>query len=762
MLGQLGRSRAALVTVGALLVGTIGITGSDAAISEKPAAQGQTSAVRTTAETAHDATTSRAKTHRSTTTHTTKKDSATRATRDIALRKVLAKYLKPGHRDYLGLEKGLSAIGATGLRIGGRTPAEAQAAQNEPKGKAAAPRTLQGEDGKCPKATKEYRFNCELLFFHETSPGYTYMGDVAVLSWDFEFLGGDKPKGSPLDDIAAIDFGNYNEKCYEPGKSSEAAWTYYPGGGELNGEPAKDVSDLVRRESASPENNATVWRVVDEPQDGTNLPKPLVGYVEVSLQHRIGAPGCGDRFEEIRAAGHYLHNEDGKGNWDGVTVGAGYGPLSVSYTPGSDPGIDRQSSTGVLALHEPDVVPTRLNYIGSKNIRYNVPFTAAARLTGGAATAAHRGSASPRTRAGEPSVPIPGARIQFTLGLGGGTQTCTGTTNSNGVASCVLTPTQKSGPTTLTLRYLGGDGSAASSSFVAFTVEHQATDVAYTGPKRVANGTPANLSGTLREHHGPPIAGRKVQLALGNGSHRQVCTGTTDKSGKARCTIKSVDQPLNSKATVPVSVGFSGDDYYLSSSKSATVLLEYYTGRAYGMTGNVTLPLIAQIKVPPSPDTKGVRVAKAYSTKTSCTAEVSADRLVTTKALCPKVVTALAPGTSTATSTVERTTIGIPGLPAIEVRGATATSTSKCGASGSASGTTDLAGLYIGGRRIPISAELNSTIDVAGIHIITNERKPAPGAEHGQTVNALHITALDGKVDVVVASATTAVHNCAS
>ncbi|MFG1905309.1 choice-of-anchor P family protein [Kribbella sp. NPDC048928] len=756
MLGQLGRKQAALVTAGALILGSISITGSEAATREKPSVQGRTASATTSI--AHDAATTRANSHRRT---TAAPAPAKSSSQDRALRKVLAKYLKPGRRDYVGLERDLAALGGTDLTIGGVTPSQAQAAQDSPKSKtAAAPRKLDSGNGKCPPATKDYRFNCELLFFHETSPGYTYMSDVAVLSWDFEFLGEPKPKGEPLDDIAAIDFGNYDEKCYDPGTTSQAAWTYFPGGGTLNGKPAQDVSDLVRRESSSPDNNATVWRVVDEPQDGTNLPKPLVGYVEIDLQHRIGAPGCPTDFEEIRAAGHYLHNEDGKGDWDGVTVGAGYGPLSVSYTPGSKPGVDRQSSTGVLALHEPDVQPTRLNYIGPKNIRYHVPFTAAARLTGGAATAAVRSTAA-QTRAGEPTTPIPGAKIQFVLGLGGGTQTCTGTTNANGVASCVLTPTQKSGPTTLTLRYLGNHGTAATSSFVAFTVEHQATDVAYTGPKRVANGTPANLSGALREHHGPAIAGRKLTLSLGNGSQRQSCTGTTDSSGKARCTIASVNQPLNAAATVPVSAAFTGDDFYLSSSKSGTVLLEYYTGRSYGVTGTVGLPLLAEVKVPPSPDTKGVRVAHVFASKTPCTAELGAGSLITTNALCPKVQTSLAPGTATVTSTVDRTTIGIPGLPVIEVRGATAKSTSTCAVGGSATGSTDVAGLYVGGRRIPVSAELNATIDLAGIQLVTNEHLPVPGAEHGLTVNALHVTAMSGNVNLVVASTTSGVHNCA-
>lgn len=749
MLGQPGRPRAALVTVGALLLGTLSISGSEAATHEQPSAQGETAAI-----TAHDAATSRAKRPSSTANLPAKADA-----RNAALRKVLSKYLKPGRRDYVGLEKDLAALGGSGLTIGGVTPKQAQAAQDSPAPNAApAPRKLDGGNGECPKATKDVRFTCELLFFHETSPGYTYMADVAVLSWNFEFLGEPKPKGEPLDDIAAIDFGNYNEKCYNPGKTSQAAWTYFPGGGTLNGKPAQDVSDLVQPESTNPENNATVWRVTDEPQDGTDLPKPLVGYVEIDLQHRIGAPGCPTDFEEIRAAGHFLHSEDGKGDWDGVTVGAGYGPLSVSYTPGSKPGVERQRTTGILALHEPDVQPTRLNYIGPKNIKYHVPFTAAARLTGGAATAA-AASGAPRTRAGEPTTPIPGAKIQFVLGLGGGTQACTGTTNANGIASCVLTPTQKSGPTTLTLRYLGDHGTAASSSFVAFTVEHQATQVAYTGPKRVANGTPAQLSGVLREYHGPSVAGRSLRLSLGNGSNRQSCTATTDSAGRARCTIPSVNQPLNTTATVPASVGFTGDAFYLSSSKSVNVLLEYYTGRAYGVTGTVDVPLLAKVKAPPQPDTKNVRVARAFTTTTSCTAELDVAGLITTNALCPKVRTSLAPGTSTALATVDTTTIGIPGLPVIEVRGATARSTTTCAGS---TATTDLTGVYIGGRRVPVSAELNSTVDFVGIHLTTNERKPSPNADKGQSVTALHLTALNGRVDLTIASATSAVHNCVS
>jgi hypothetical protein len=56
-----------------------------------------------------------------------------------------------------------------------------------------------------------------------------------------------------------------------------------------------------------------------------------------------------------------------------------------------------------------------------------------------------------------------------------------------------------------------------------------------------------------------------------------------------------------------------------------------------------------------------------------------------------------------------------------------------------------------------LNAKLNSTVDIAGVHVVTNERKPVAGAEHGVTVNAVHLTALDGDVDIVIASATSGI-----
>lgn len=221
---------------------------------------------------------------------------------------------------------------------------------------------------------------------------------------------------------------------------------------------------------------------------------------------------------------------------------------------------------------------------------------------------------------------------------------------------------------------------------------------------------------------------------------------------------ESVDQPLNEDATVPVSVEFDGDPYYLPSDAAATVLLEYYTGRGYGMSADVDLPLLKLINLPEQPDTGPVRTAHASETETRCTAEVSGV-VLDTGVLCPKVTTSLAPGRSEAVTTVQDARIGVPGLPVVEVEGATARSTSTCADGGSASGRTDLE-LKVAGELVDLDGKVDATVEIPGATLTVNEHEPVPGADHGLTVNALHLKSSDGSIDIVVGSATSDVHNC--
>lgn len=426
----------------------------------------------------------------------------------------------------------------------------------------------------------------------------------------------------------------------------------------------------------------------------------------------------------------------------GTTNANGSAACTITVAPSSG-GVSAGGSFAGTAQYAPSSTstpvqptPTQLTYTGPSSADYHDAFTASATLTAG-------GSA------------VSGETVSFTLGSGGGTQSCSATTNTAGAASCVLTPNQAAGPATLAATFGGTSWLAPSAATVSFTITREETTVSYTGPGRIANGVPAHLSGVLKEDGTVPIAGRTVSLTLGSGASQQSCNGTTDATGAASCTIAVVNQPLNDTATVPVTVAFAGDAFYLPSTGSATVRLEFYTGRAYGLSATVNLPLLS-VGVPPTPDTGPIRVAQATTTMTPCAASINAI-VVTASALCPKVTTTLAPGTSTATSTVSHVTVGIPGVPVIELDGVTATSTSTCG---SASGSTNLT-LHIAGATVTVPTAPNSEIGLAGgARLIINEQAPVPGADFGLTVNAAHIIVAGGVADVVVASTTSDAHNC--
>lgn len=371
-----------------------------------------------------------------------------------------------------------------------------------------------------------------------------------------------------------------------------------------------------------------------------------------------------------------------------------------------------------------------IDYTGPVTASYHQAFTASARVTQGGS-------------------PASGRAVSFRLGQGGGTQQCQATTASSGSASCRLVPDQVPGRTTLTVT------SGGASVSVPFTITRAPTAVAYTGPRHVANGVPAHLSARLTEQGGAPISGRPVTIALGHGSGRQHCTGTSDSSGAASCTIPVLNQPLTAAATVPVAVSFGGDAFYLPSQGSASVRLEYYTGRAYGMSASLHAAVLTA-RVPPSPDTGRIRVAKAITTSTPCMASVSTV-LVTAGTLCPRVTTHLAPGTSTATATVSDVTVGVPGVPAIGLSGVRATSISTCG---SASGTVRLT-VRVAGTRIAVSTAPGSGVRLpGGTRLIVNEQRPVPGADYGLTVTAAHLILPPGLGQVTIASATSDAHNC--
>ncbi len=276
------------------------------------------------------------------------------------------------------------------------------------------------------------------------------------------------------------------------------------------------------------------------------------------------------------------------------------------------------------------------------------------------------------------------------------------------------------------------------------------TALAYDGPTTVSNGSPAPLSAKLTETEGgAPVADREVTLTLGTD---QTCKAKTDTAGKAACTIPAVAQPLTDSATVPLKATFAGDEAYKPSEASAELKLQHVTARSYGLSATVPV-LVLPIVIAPTPDTGEVRTADARTVAPACTQNISA-LVLTADALCANVTTTTGPSTSTAKSTLTKLSLGLPGLPVIEATGITATSTSTCTAS---TGTTDLK-LTIAGTPVTVPDIPDYAIDLgAGAKIVVNEQTRTAT---GLTVNALHISGLGG-ADVVVASSTSAAHNCA-
>ncbi|HVV24574.1 MAG TPA: choice-of-anchor P family protein [Pseudonocardiaceae bacterium] len=419
----------------------------------------------------------------------------------------------------------------------------------------------------------------------------------------------------------------------------------------------------------------------------------------------------------------------------GTAVTDTSGVASFTYT-GTTPGTDTVSASatnlaGVITSNPVSVVwqkqSTHLVVNGATSGDFDDPATVAGVLT-------------------DSHGPLSGRGVTFTVN---GTETCSGTTNASGAASCSLTPGEPVGDYPLTATFAGDATHLGTTATSTFTVTHEETTLTYTGPTKAANGAPLTLSGVLREDGATPIAGRTVTFTIGSGGSAQSCAGTTAASGSASCTIASVDQPA-ATTSVGVTAVFAGDTFYQPATASATLKFQYLTGRAYGLSAK------GLVSISPTPDTGPVATAAATTVAPPCVLTVGG--LIKAHTLCAKVTTTVDPGTSTATASVQDATIGVVGLPVIQIGLVQSASDTTCSAS---SGSVTVTSIKVGG--IPLAVNLhpapNTTISVLGITVVLNEQLPVAGADHGLTVNAVHVKAA-GLLDVVLASATSDIHNC--
>jgi hypothetical protein len=229
-----------------------------------------------------------------------------------------------------------------------------------------------------------------------------------------------------------------------------------------------------------------------------------------------------------------------------------------------------------------NAAPTTLTYTGDVEAAHGAQATLAGHLVGAGA-------------------PLSGEPLTLTLG----SQSCTtGPTDGSGNASCQVTVTADAGAASASAHFAGDRNWSASDASAPFTVDAVPTAIAYTGSTSGATGSPATLSAHLTAN-GSDLAGEPVTLSVG----AQQCTGTTDSTGTAGCSITLNEAP----GTYPIVTSFPGDTNYLASRDGGTFTVgpaattTTYTGATQGAHG-ATATLSAHVSGAPDGASVGFAV----------------------------------------------------------------------------------------------------------------------------------------------------------
>ena len=172
------------------------------------------------------------------------------------------------------------------------------------------------------------------------------------------------------------------------------------------------------------------------------------------------------------------------------------------------------------------------------------------------------------------SVTDPDAADHVTLSATGLPAGLVFTDNGNRTGS--VSGTDTAAPGTYAVTVSANDGvNPPVSGTITVTVQREESSLAYTGVTgQVLNGSTVTLSGTLREDGTVPLAGKTVAFKLGSGATAQTCSGVTNASGAASCTIVVNQAP----GPAPIAASFAGDVDYLGSSASSSIVV--YTARS--------------------------------------------------------------------------------------------------------------------------------------------------------------------------------------
>jgi hypothetical protein len=178
-------------------------------------------------------------------------------------------------------------------------------------------------------------------------------------------------------------------------------------------------------------------------------------------------------------------------------------------------------------------------------------------------------------------LPVEGATLTFDLDG----QSCMGTTDVSGTASCTITPNEAAGTYPLSVHYGGSEQLESADFSGTFAVTHEETTLDYTGPTLLAQNMGNTLTALLREDGVTPLAGRKVMIQVGSGPAAQSCFGTTNGSGVAMCTIDPLIVPQGPQ---PITASFLGDAFYVPSSATANGIVFAYLHKGTFVLGDVS------------------------------------------------------------------------------------------------------------------------------------------------------------------------------
>ena len=166
------------------------------------------------------------------------------------------------------------------------------------------------------------------------------------------------------------------------------------------------------------------------------------------------------------------------------------------------------------------------------------------------------------------STPVAGR----TVFIAAGGDSCSGVTDASGNVSCGVTVTTDPGHYAVIAAFGGDAAYVATSVTESYTVLHIPTKITYTGDTSGEYNDAVTLSARLNDDStlsssssGDPLPGQTLNFTLGAES----CSGVTDGSGVASCTVTPLDDP----GAYSVGVSFAGDSTYASSSSSTPFTL---------------------------------------------------------------------------------------------------------------------------------------------------------------------------------------------